>query len=89
MQLMEHFKFSLRGFSPKRMAYLLDLVCLGFVPHHMSSSCEESAGLAGYALVNLLAVFVLCLFTPRSDSRRFLPFALGFYVLLMHSMCSH
>ena len=89
MHLVEHFKFSVRGFSSKRMGYLLDLVSLGFVPVHLNSSCEQSEGIAGFAFIDLLAVLVLCLFTPRSDKHRFLPLAIGLLVFMLHMLFTH
>jgi len=89
MQISQHLKFSVRGFSPKRMGYLLDLVNLGFVPVHFGASCEQSEGIAISALVNVLAVFVLCWFTPRSDRHRFLPLALGLAIFLPHMLLVH
>lgn len=89
MQMIEHFKFSILGFSPKRMGYLLVLVSLGFVPVHEYVSCEQSGGIAAFAFFDMLAVLVLCLVTPRSESRRFAPFALGLAVLVLHTLFSH
>jgi len=89
MSITEHLKFSVRGFSPKRMAYLLDLMSVGFLPVHTFVSCEQSGGIAGFAFIDLLAVLVLCLFAPRSDSHRFSPFVLGFFILVFHSLFSH
>jgi len=89
MHISQHLKFSVRGFSPKRMGYLLDLVSLGFVPVHLSASCEQSGGITGFAFFEMLAVLALCLFTPRSDNHRFLPFVLGFFVFVLHSLFTH
>jgi hypothetical protein len=89
MHIIEHFIFPVRGFSPKRMGYLLDLVSLGFVPVHMLVSCQLSSGIAGFAFFEMLTVLVLCLFTPRCDSRRFMPFVLGFLVFVLHSLFTH
>jgi hypothetical protein len=89
MEINEHLKFSLRGFSPKRMGYLLDLVSMGFVPVHMHVSCEQSGGIAAFAFFDMLTVLAFCLFTPRSTPRRFGPFALGLAVLVLHNLFAH
>jgi hypothetical protein len=89
MHIPQHFKFSVRGFSPKRTGYMLDLVSLGLVPVHSSVSCEQSGAIAGIAFFDMLVVLVLCLLTPRSDGRRFLPFVLGFFVFTLHSLFAH
>jgi|JI6StandDraft_1071083.scaffolds.fasta_scaffold06993_1 hypothetical protein len=89
MNLIQHFKLSVRGSFLKRIGYLLDLVSLGFVPVHTSVSCEQSGGIAGLAFFNMLLVLALCLFTPRSDSNRFLPAVLGIFVLVLHMLSAH
>lgn len=89
MGILEDFKFSVRGFSPKRMGYLLNLVSLGFVPVHAHVSCEQSGTIAGFALLLMLATLVLCLFTPRSDPHRYRRFSLGLFIFLLHSMSAH
>src|SRR5262249_39561553 len=89
VQDLEHFRFTIRGFSPKRMAYLLDLVSLGFIQVHFSGSCEQSGGIALFALINFVAIGILCFCTTRTDSKRFLPLALGLFILLGHMLCVH
>ena len=89
MHIPEYLKFSVRGFSPKRMGYLLDLVSLGFVPVHFMASCEQSGGIACFAFFNILAIFVLCLLTTRTDKQRFMPFVLGIFIIILHSLFAH
>ena len=90
MDISRHFKFSFRGFSPKRMGYLLGLVSLGFVPVHFgNSSCEQSCGLTGFVFLTMLFVLTLCLFTPRSDKQRFGPFLFCLLVFIVHSLVTH
>jgi hypothetical protein len=90
VQISEHLKFSARGFSPKRIGYLLGLVCFGFLPvHFANSSCEQSEGLAAFVFGITLVVLVLCLFTPRSEPQRFRPFIFAFLVLVLHSLSTH
>jgi hypothetical protein len=89
MNFVEHFKFSIHGFSPNRTAYLLDLVSLAASPIHLLLPCELCVLVLGFALLNLLGVLVLCLLTPRSTGLRFLPLAIGFIVLVHHAFCMH
>ena len=89
MYISQDFKFSIKGFSAKRMAYLLDLVSLGFIYVHFSGSCEESEGISLFGLVDVLAVFVLCRFTPRSDPHRLLPLGFGLPIFLAHMLLVH
>lgn len=83
------FKFSVRGFSPKRMGYLLDVVSAGFIPVHMYVSCEQSSGILGFAFLEMLGVLILCLFTRRSEKDRFGPFVFGFILFLVHTFSAH
>jgi hypothetical protein len=85
----EHFKFSVRGFSPKRFAYLLVGISAGFYPIHFTGSCEESQGVAGIALGAVLLCLALALFQPRSDKTRFKPAVYALLMLLLHSVSSH
>jgi hypothetical protein len=89
MHISQDFRFSVRGFSAKRMAYLLDLVSLGFLYVHFTGSCEESEGISIFALAVVLAVFVLSRFTPRSDPHRLLPLGFGFTIFLAHMFLVH
>lgn len=85
-----HLTFSVRGWSPRRQAYMLMLTCLGFVPVHFTeTSCEESEGLFAYACVNFLLAGVLCLFIPRKEDHRFTPLAFALFVLVAHMFCVH
>ena len=67
------------------MAYLLDFVSLGFVPANEiwpTEECELAIFL--FACVSLVAVISLCFLAPRTDSKRFWPVPLGFFILLLH-----
>ena len=89
MNISQHFKFSRRGFSPHRMAYLLDFVSLAVSPLHFFASCDNSGRIYGFALLVCLAVLVLCILSPRGTSHRFLPFGLGLLITLHHGMSAH
>lgn len=89
MHIAEYLKFSISGFSPKRMGYLLDLVSLSFVPVHFIVSCKQSGGIACFAFFNILAVLILCLLTIRTDKQRFMPFVLGIFIIILHTLFTH
>jgi len=89
MDIASKLKFSVRDFSAKRMGYLLDLVNLGFVPVHFFVSCQQSGGIAYFALLNTFAVLILCLFTPKIDPQRFMPFGLGIIICILHALSVH
>ena len=89
MHIAEYLKFSIRGFSPKRMGYLLDLVSLSFVPVHFIVSCKQSGGIACFASFSLLVVFILCVLTTPTDKQRFMPFVFGIFVVILHSLFVH
>lgn len=74
MNLLHDMKFSVRGFSPKRMAYLLVGISAVLLPFHAVS----------VALLILFPVLVLGLFTPRSDRHRFLPQLLGLALFVIY-----
>jgi len=80
------FGFALRGFSAKRMAWLLVMISALLIPLHGCADYQGDAYLAGVALVAMLAALTLGWCTPRTDRRRFWPFALGFTVLAIHSL---
>ncbi len=79
-------RFTLRGFSAKRMAWLLVLISGFLIPFHGRADYQGDAYLAGVALAAMLAALALGLCTPRSDRHRFRPFAFGFGVLVIHSL---
>ena len=84
MRTSEHLKFAVRGFSPKRMAYMLVLISAGFWPFHFRADWRGDEYLSLLALVCMMAAFVLGYFVPRSDKKRFLPAVLGLFVLMIH-----
>ncbi|MEW6302251.1 MAG: hypothetical protein AB1705_02195 [Verrucomicrobiota bacterium] len=82
-------QFRMRGFSPRRMAYMLCMVALGFIPVHARVSCAESVGITGFAFVNVFVAFALCAFAPRAVPDRFAPGKLAFVVFAVHTLLTH
>jgi hypothetical protein len=81
----EHVKFSLRGFSAKRMAYLLNGVQLWLL---CSVSLDFYSGYAGAGVdvtssVLTLASLILGFCCSGRNKGRFLPFALSIPILVM------
>jgi hypothetical protein len=70
----EHLKFSVRGFSPKRMAFLLLSVQLWlFYSVQTEDYFQSSGGIGALSLTVMLANLLLGFFCPRNDQGRFLP----------------
>jgi hypothetical protein len=83
----EHVRFSVRGFSAKRMAYLLNGVQLWLlVLVNLDAYYDAGGGIGIISLTLMLANLVLGFFCPRNDKGRFFPFALGFAILIMTSL---
>jgi len=80
-------RFSVRGFSPKRVAYLLNGVQL-WLMYLVTTEAHYDAGAgigcvsASVVAVNLLLGFVC----PRNDPRRFFPCAIALLILIMTDM---
>lgn len=84
MRIPEHLRFSLRGFSAKRMAYVLDLISVFLLPFHSHADYMGDAYIAAVAFALTLVALALGFLVPRSDTHRFDPFALGLIVFLVH-----
>jgi len=84
----EHLKFSFRGFSAKRMAYLLLgvqlwLFCLIF----QEAYYDACGGIEGVSLALMFASLLLGFSCPRNDKGRFFPFAMAFLIMTMTALC--
>jgi len=79
-------RFSIRGFSPKRMAYLLIFISALLLPFHSVADYRGDEYLSGVAFGLILAAFILGFYVPRKDKYRFMPSALGFVILVVHSL---
>lgn len=84
MRIMQHFRISIRGFSAKRMAYLLVAISALLLPFHARVDGIGDEYLASVAFACMAITLLLGLFIPQTDRRRFLPFLLCFVVFLIH-----
>ena len=87
MKTNDQAKFSVRGFSLNRFAYCLDAVCLLLLPlYHYSDRIFGDQMIAGVGWLLTIVVLLLCLLTPRSVRYRWLPFLIGFIIMLIHGL---
>ena len=89
MKASEHLKFSVRGFSLHRLAYLLDCVGLALWPLYIRADSLGSSYVGGGAFTITILVLVLCLLTPRTVRHRWLPFLIGFIIFLVGGIWDH
>ena len=67
-------KFSVSGFSPKRMAWLLVATDLGFLPVQVSTeSWRVNSALSDFAIVVAVSCFLLGIITSKKEKGRFNP----------------
>jgi len=86
MKLSHNLRFTVRGFSAKRMAYLLIGISALLVPFHWRADYQGDAYLAAVALAAMVIALALGFYTPATDRRRFLPFLVGFALLVIHGL---
>lgn len=79
-------RFKVRGFSAKRMAYLLVSISAFLIPFHWRADYHGDTYLAAIALAAMVVALALGFYIPRTDRHRFLPFVLGFAFLVIHSL---
>ena len=86
MKLPKDLQFAFRGFSAKRMAYLLVLISALLIPFHWRADYMGDSYLALVGLAAMVAALALGFYTPRTDRNRFLPFVIGFASFVLHSL---
>jgi hypothetical protein len=79
-------RFTVRGFSAKRMAYLLVGISALLIPLHWCANSQGDVYLGEVAFAAMAVTMVFGLYTPRSDAHRFLPFVLSFALLVVHGL---
>ena len=89
MNASEHLRFSVRGFSANRMAYLLDGIGLALWPLYGRADSLGSTYVVEVALAIVIVVLLLCLFTPRPVRHRWLPFLIGFIIFCVGGIWDH
>jgi len=78
--------FSIRGFSSKRMAWLLVVISALLVPLHSRSDYQGDEYICYVAAGAMLAALVLGFCVRKTDRERLLPFAFGLLLLVVHSL---
>jgi hypothetical protein len=89
MSIPQDLKFTIWGFSPERMAYVLSVLSIILVPIHSHLPCEASEALGGFALMLALITGILCWLIPREAPRRLVPNALALAAFLAHLASIH
>lgn len=89
MGFLEHPKFSIGGFSGKRVGYPLAVVSLALIPAHFYISCEASSAVACMGLIVFGLTGVFSLAVPRGTPQRFRPLAFASVALVGHMLCTH
>jgi hypothetical protein len=89
MRIPEQLRFSLDGFSGKRVGSVLAVVSFALVPTHFYASCEESGAVAAIGLTLFFFTGFLSFLVPRGTPHRFQPFAFAFLALVGHMLCAH
>jgi hypothetical protein len=89
MRVPEAFRFAIRGFSPKRMAYALSAMSLVLVPVHSYVACEVSGGIGGIGMMLAFGSGLLCWLIPKDAPHRLRPVAFALCVFLGHMVSIH
>ena len=89
MTIPEHPKFSICGFSGKRVGYVLAFVSFALIPAHFYISCEASGAVAGIGMILFLTTGILSFIVPRGTPQRFRAVAFVFIALIGHMLCTH
>jgi len=82
--------FSITGFSPMRVAYVLCMFIIALVPTDFSDECfryrlGNAIWVDGLVLGVLVTFF--CILAPRNTHRRFLPVVVALFGLLALMLC--
>jgi hypothetical protein len=82
-------KFSVPGFSPKRVAY--SAVVLGFltIPLQFTDDWRIGAAAFWFTVSMILLSGVLCLMLPRGKPNRFYPVIWLLIALMVHMLLAH
>jgi|RhiMethySRZTD1v2_1073278.scaffolds.fasta_scaffold3777622_1 hypothetical protein len=89
MSVSEHLRFSVRGFSAKRVGYVLDALSFSLVPIHFRVPCEISGLLSGFGIILFFSTAVLTILVPRGTPKKFRPLGVAFVALLFNLLSTH
>ena len=84
MRILEQLRFSVRGFSAKRMAFAFVLISVLSWPLHLRADWKGDEYLTELAFGCMVAAFALGYLVPRTDKQRFLPASLALLMTVMH-----
>ena len=89
MDIPESVRFTVGGFSGKRLGYVLAMGSFALVPAHSFASCEVSGLLCVFAVFLLMGTWIFSLMVPRGTEQRLRPVAWAFVALVVNSLCTH
>ena len=89
MSIPQPFKYSVSGFSAKRVGYALVVANFALLPAHFQVSCEVSGEIAGIGIILFLITLLLSIFIPRGTPDRFRPLRFAMVALVAHMVCQH
>lgn len=80
-------KVAVRDLSMNRFAYSLDVVSLLLLAlYPLADTYFGNQKIMSVAFVPTIVVLLVCLFTPRTDRNRWLPFLIAFILLMIHGI---
>ncbi len=89
MTITEHLKFSIYGFSGKRVGLILAFASIALIPTHPFISCEASEMVAAIGFIILCLTAILAFIVPRGTPHKFRAVAFSLFGYLGHILCSH
>lgn len=89
MNIPDQLKFSIKGFSGKRVGYVFAVMSFALVPVHFAVDCRVSGAIALMSFVLFLITGILSFFNPRGTVNRFLPLGLTLLGAVAHTLFMH
>ena len=77
---------TIKGFSPRRMAYIVTVMIFGLLPIHGYVPCEQSGQIGMSSFILMILVGTLCMADPE---RKFLPLAISLVGVVANLLCTH
>lgn len=89
MDIAEHTRFTLRGFSAKRVGYIAAVMGFAFVPAHLYVSCEVSEMFVMFSTMLFLLTTGLSLVVHRGTPNRFRPLTIALVATVANMLTAH
>ncbi|CAN5710271.1 hypothetical protein BH09VER1_BH09VER1_44250 [soil metagenome] len=89
MNLPDPLKIKLRGFSSRRVAWVLCLVSAILLPANFYVSCNASGTIGADAVALAILAFLFCLISPAKTPGRFDPALFAFGLALLNALAMH